>query len=126
MAYEEKAGATFKVAPQLEENQVNIAELMNEYEELEARLQELTERKRWIRDMIFGELVTQGIDEMPVITTSGTKFVLRVQKVRREKVDVRLLKADLGDRAERYITVTESEFLSIRPARKTKPELEDK
>ncbi|GEM_PF-5120783 len=126
MAYEEKAGATFKVVPQTEENQVNIAELMNEYEQLEARLQELNERKQWIRNMIFGELATQGIEETSVITASGTKFVLRIQKVKREKVDIKLLRQELGQEAERFITVSESEFLSIRAAKKTLTELEDK
>ena len=126
MAYEEKAGATFKVVPQTEENQVNIAELMNEYEQLEARLQELNERKQWIRNMIFGELATQGIEETSVITASGTKFTLRIQKVKREKVDIKLLRQELGQEAERFITVSESEFLSIRAAKKTLTELEDK
>ncbi len=126
MAYEEKAGATFKVVPQTEENRVNIAELMNEYEQLEARLQELNERKQWIRNMIFGELATQGIEETSVITASGTKFVLRIQKVKREKVDIKLLRQELGQEAERFITVSESEFLSIRAAKKTLTELEDK
>jgi len=33
--------------------------------------------------------------------------------------------ADLGEKAERYITVTESEFLSIRPAKKNQNELKE-
>ncbi|GAB6075769.1 hypothetical protein [Desulfurobacterium crinifex] len=106
-----------------QEQQINLTSLLNEYEQLEARLQELTERKQWIRKMIHGELATQNIQETSVITASGTKFVLRIQKTRRERVDVKLLRADLGEKAEKYITVTESEFLSIRPAKKNQNEL---
>jgi len=106
-----------------EQEQINITDLINEYERLEAQIQELNDRKQQIRGIIYGELVTRNIEETSVITESGTKFVLRIQKVKRETVDKKLLKADLGEKAERYITVTESEFLSIRPAKKTKEEL---
>ncbi len=104
----------------------DLKELLTEYEELEARLCELNERKQQIRQILFGELTTSGVEETSVITKSGTKFVIRIQKVKREKVDVKLLRQELGQEAEKFISVTESEFLSIRPAKKTKPELEDK
>ena len=107
-----------------EQQQVNITELVNEYEQLEAQIQELNDRKQRIRGIIYGELVTQNIEETSVITRSGTKFVLRIQKVKRETVDRKLLRKELGEEAEKFITVTEREFLSIRPAKKTKPELE--
>ena len=106
-----------------EQEQINLTDLINEYERLEAQIQELNDRKQQIRGIIYGELVTRNIEETSVVTESGTKFVLRIQKVKRETVDKKLLKADLGEKAERYITVTESEFLSIRPAKKTKEEL---
>ena len=105
------------------EQQINITRLINEYEQLEAQIQELNDRKQQIRGIIYGELVTQNVEETSVITGSGTKFVLRIQKTRRERVDVKLLRADLGEKAEKYITVTESEFLSIRPAKKMREEL---
>jgi len=104
--------------------QVNIQALIDEYEQIEAQIQELTSRKQEIRSVIFGELVTQNIQETSVITSSGTKFVLRIQRVKRETVDKNLLKKELGEEAERFITVTETEFLSIRPAKKTNQELE--
>ena len=94
-----------------------------EYEEIEAAIQELTERKQRIRDILFAELSTQGIKETSVVTATGTKFVLRIQKTKRERVDVKLLRAELGERAERFITVTETEFLLIRPAKKNFTEL---
>jgi len=106
--------------------QVNIAELVNEYEQIEAQIQELTDRKQQIRKIVYAELIEQNIEETSVITRSGTKFVLRIQKVKRETVDRTLLRKELGEKAERYITVTETEFLSIRPAKKTKSELEVK
>jgi hypothetical protein len=105
------------------EQQINLTDLINEYEQLEAQIQELNDRKQQIRGIIYGELVTQNVEETSVITRSGTKFVLRIQKTRRERVDVKLLRADLGEKAEKYITVTETEFLSIRPAKKTREEL---
>ena len=115
-----------KVADPVEagQAQVNIQALIDEYEQIEAQIQELTSRKQEIRNVIFGELVTQNIQETSVITSSGTKFVLRIQRVKRETVDKNLLKKELGEEAERFITVTETEFLSIRPAKKTNQELE--
>jgi len=115
-----------KVADPVEagQAQVNIQALIDEYEQIEAQIQELTSRKQEIRSVIFGELVTQNIQETSVITSSGTKFVLRIQRVKRETVDKNLLKKELGEEAERFITVTETEFLSIRPAKKTNQELE--
>jgi len=107
------------------EQQVNIFSLVNEYEQIEAQIQELNSRKQQIRKIIYGELTEQEIEETSVITFSGTKFVLRIQKTRRERVDIKLLRADLGEKAERYITVTESEFLSIRPAKKNRTELKE-
>ena len=107
----------------VEQQQINLTDLINEYEQLEAQIQELNDRKQQIRGIIYGELVTQNVEETSVITSSGTKFVLRIQKVKRETVDKKLLRADLGEKAERYITVTETEFLSIRPAKKTREEL---
>ena len=107
-----------------EQEQINLTDLINEYERLEAQIQELNDRKQQIRGIIYGELVTRNIEETSVVTESGTKFVLRIQKVKRETVDKKLLKADLGEKAEKYITVTESEFLSIRPAKKNQKELE--
>jgi hypothetical protein len=106
-----------------QEQPINLTSLLNEYEEIEAQIQELNDRKQQIRGVIYGELVTQNVEETSVITKSGTKFVLRIQKTRRERVDVKLLRADLGEKAEKYITVTESEFLSIRPAKKNQNEL---
>ena len=106
-----------------QEQQINLTSLLNEYEQLEAQIQELNDRKQQIRGIIYGELIDQNIEETSVITSSGTKFVLRIQKVKRETVDKKLLRADLGEKAERYITVTETEFLSIRPAKKTREEL---
>jgi len=106
-----------------QKQRVNITDLINEYEKIEAQIQELTSRKQQIRNIIYGELVTQNIEEMSVITTTGTKFVLRIQKTKRERVDVKLLRAELGERAERFITVTETEFLLIRPAKKNFNEL---
>lgn len=108
-----------------EQQTINITDLMNEYEKLEAQIQELNSRKQEIRNTIFGELVTQDIQETSVITSSGTKFVLRIQKVKRETVDKKLLKKELGEKAEKFIVVTESEFLSIRPAKKTNQELKE-
>ena len=119
----EKTPTPEEVGTTEEKTAPNIAELINEYEQLEAQIQELNDRKQQIRGIIYGELVTQNIEETSVITKSGTKFVLRIQKTRRERVDVKLLRADLGEKAEKYITVTESEFLSIRPAKKTREEL---
>ena len=107
----------------VEQQQINLTDLINEYEQLEAQIQELNDRKQQIRGIIYGELIDQNIEETSVITATGTKFVLRIQKTRRERVDVKLLRADLGEKAEKYITVTESEFLSIRPAKKTREEL---
>ncbi|WP_163328808.1 hypothetical protein GFV12_02985 [Desulfurobacterium thermolithotrophum] len=106
-----------------QQQQINLTDLINEYEQLEAQIQELNDRKQQIRGIIYGELIDQNIEETSVITSSGTKFVLRIQKTRRERVDVKLLRADLGEKAEKYITVTESEFLSIRPAKKNQKEL---
>jgi transcription initiation factor TFIID subunit TAF12 len=63
-----------------QEQQINLTSLLNEYEQLEARLQELTERKQWIRKMIHGELATQNIQETSVITASGTQIWERKQK----------------------------------------------
>ena len=108
-----------------QEQQINLTSLLNEYEEIEAQIQELNDRKQQIRNIVYGELVTQNIEETSVITSSGTKFVLRIQKVKRETVDKKLLRADLGEKAERYITVTETEFLSIRPAKKNQNELKE-
>ena len=119
----EKTPTPEEVGTTEEKTAPNIAELINEYEQLEAQIQELNDRKQQIRGIIYGELIDQNIEETSVITSSGTKFVLRIQKTRRERVDVKLLRADLGEKAERYITVTESEFLSIRPAKKTREEL---
>jgi hypothetical protein len=106
-----------------EQQTINLTDLINEYEKLEAQIQELNTRKQQIRNIIFGELVTQDIQETSVITDSGTKFVLRIQKVKRETVDKKLLRKELGEKAEKFIVVTESEFLSIRPAKKTNQEL---
>ncbi|GAB6075714.1 hypothetical protein [Desulfurobacterium crinifex] len=108
-----------------QEQQINLTSLLNEYEEIEAQIQELNDRKRQIRNIIHGELVDQNVQETLVITASGTKFVLRIQKVKRETVDKKLLRADLGEKAERYITVTETEFLSIRPAKKNQNEIKE-
>jgi len=108
-----------------EQQQVNITELVNEYEQIEAQIQELNDRKQQIRGIIFGELITQNIEETSVITKSGTKFVLRIQKVKRETVDKKLLRQELGDKAEKFITVTETEYLSIRPAKKSQNELKE-
>jgi len=119
----EKTPTPEEVGTTEEKTAPNIAELINEYEQLEAQIQELNDRKQQIRGIIYGELVTQNVEETSVITGSGTKFVLRIQKTRRERVDVKLLRADLGEKAEKYITVTESEFLSIRPAKKMREEL---
>jgi len=119
-----RKGATLEVAPQREEN-VNLTALLSEYEEIEATLQALNERKQEIRKTLFAELSLQGIEETSVITATGTKFVLRIQKSKRERVDVKLLRAELGETAEKFITVTETEFLSIRPAKKTTKELKE-
>ena len=105
-------------------SEYEITKLMNEYEQLEAQIQALNDRKQQIRRTIYGELVIQNVEETSIITSSGTKFVLRIQKTRRERVDVKLLRADLGEKAEKYITITESEFLSIRPAKKTRKDLQ--
>jgi hypothetical protein len=119
----EKAPAPERAGNEEQKQRVNITDLINEYEKIEAQIQELTSRKQQIRNIIYGELVTQNIEEMSVITTTGTKFVLRIQKTKRERVDVKLLRAELGERAERFITVTETEFLLIRPAKKNFNEL---
>ncbi|WP_163327611.1 hypothetical protein GFV12_05280 [Desulfurobacterium thermolithotrophum] len=114
-----KEGAALATAPRT----VELEQLLSEYEQVEAQLQELQEKKYQIRQIILGELVTRGLEETSVITDSGTKFVLRIQKTKREKVDVKLLRAELGEKAEKFITVTETEFLSIRPAKKNFTEL---
>ncbi len=118
-----RRGAALSAAPQ--EKGVNLTELLSEYEEIEASLQALKERKQKLREILFAELSLQGIEETSVITATGTKFVLRVQKTRREKVDIKLLRTELGEKAERFIIATESEFLSIRPAKKTVMELKE-
>jgi hypothetical protein len=120
---DEKMRAAIKAAPQEESTPLNFKSLLTEYEEIEAAIQELTERKQRIRDILFAELSTQGIKETSVVTATGTKFVLRIQKTKRERVDVKLLRAELGETAEKFITVTETEFLSIRPAKKNFNEL---
>ena len=107
-----------------QEKTVNLAELLSKYEQIEAKLQELLEEKNRIREILFGELSVNGIEETSVITATGTKFILRIQKTRRERVDVKLLRKELGEKAEEFITVTESEFLSIRPAKKNSKELD--
>jgi len=107
------------------EQQVNIFSLVNEYEQIEAQIQELNSRKQQIRKIIYGELTEQEIEETSVITASGTKFVLKILKVKRETVDKKLLRAELGEKAEKFITVTESEYLSIRPAKKNQNELKE-
>ncbi len=107
-----------------QEKTVNLAELLSKYEQIEAKLQELLEEKNRIREILFGELSVNGIEETSVITATGTKFILRIQKTKRERVDVKLLRKELGEKAEEFITVTESEFLSIRPAKKNSKELE--
>jgi len=103
---------------------VDLSELLSKYEQIEAKLQELLEEKNRIREILFGELSVAGIEETSVITATGTKFILRIQKTRRERVNVKLLRKELGEKAEGFITVTESEFLSIRPAKKNSKELE--
>ena len=106
-----------------QEKTVELSELLSKYEQIEAKLQELLEEKNRIREILFGELSVAGIEETSVITATGTKFIVRIQKARRERVDVKLLRKELGEKAEEFITVTESEFLSIRPAKKTTKEL---
>ena len=107
-----------------QENQVDFRELLTKYEQVEAKLQELLEEKRRIRELLFGELSIRDIEETSVVTETGTKFIVRIQKTKRERVDVKLLRKELGEKAEEFIVVTESEFLSIRPAKKTTTELE--
>jgi len=121
----EKGASPIGTGRTTEETAPNIVELINEYEQIEAQIQELNDRKQQIRNIIHGELVTQNIQETSVITFSGTKFVLRIQKVKRETVDKKLLRAELGEKAEKFITVTESEYLSIRPAKKNQNELKE-
>jgi len=106
-----------------DQEQVTLETLIEEYEQIEAQIQELTSRKQEIRKVVFGELVARDLEETSVITSSGTKFIVRIQKVKRETVDKNLLRKELGKEAERFIKVTETEFLSIRPAKKTLEEL---
>jgi len=112
------------MAVKVEVGTPSLEELLSEYEEIEARLKELSDRKQQLRQIIFSELVVNGVSETSVITKSGTKFTLRIQKVKRERVDVKALRRELGEEAEKFITVSESEFVSIRPSKKTIPELE--
>ena len=100
-------------------------DLLTEFEQIEAELKKLNRRKKELREQIYRNLVESGIEETTAITETGTKFVIRIQKSRREKVNITLLRAELGEKADRYITVTESEFLSIRPAKKTLEELKE-
>jgi len=109
-----------------EEKEPDFVELLDKYEEVEAKLQELNEEKQRIRSILYAKMSLKQIEKASFLTSTGTKFVLQIQKVKRETVDKKLLRQELGEKAEKFITVTETEFLSIRPAKKNMEELKNK
>ena len=95
---------------------MELRELLNRYETLMARKDEIEAELKEIREEIKRNL-SEG-EVIKVTSDFGTTWAIRKQVRRRETVNKELLKLELGKLAEKFITVKEYPVLDIRPSRK--------
>ncbi len=96
---------------------MKLKELLERYEVLMARKDELEAELKSIRGEIEKSLGDKT--EAKITTAFGTTWSVKKVIRKRETVNRELLKFELGEEAQRFISVKEYEVLDIRPSRKS-------